>query len=110
MEPFCQPDRLWPAGHRQHQLIITPDRPVIARVCGPDAITYDTRPTHIALCHAGGRSSSDDLQRDLRHQLRPSHATLTVRAAHLVGTLHVPDRHRHDSTVRHRFPLAQEPR
>jgi hypothetical protein len=25
MEPFFQPDRLWPAGHRQLQLILVPD-------------------------------------------------------------------------------------
>jgi 2'-5' RNA ligase len=207
MEPFFQPDRLWPAGHRQLQLMIIPDleldpglaelitaarkvmighpattepvpdeslhltvqaihrpghghvdtarrgrlisaleselatvpafemligsllvqhrgvvadthhrdrfnhvlnraRPVIADICGPDAIAYDSRPAHMALCYAGGHSSSDDLQRDLRHQLHPSHATLTVRAVQLVETVQVPNRYRYDSTALHRFTLA----
>ncbi|MFJ9782577.1 2'-5' RNA ligase family protein [Amycolatopsis sp. NPDC101161] len=207
MEPFFQPDRLWPTGHRQLQLMIIPDlganprfadfvaqcrtvmaehpattepvpdeslhltvqpigfpgrdrvdadtrarlvaalerelatvpafelllgsalvyhrgvvadthhddgfnrlldraRPVIAEVCGPDAIVYDSRPAHLALCYAGGHGSSDDLQRQFRHDVRPGHATLTVAAVDLVETIQVPHRCRYDSTMLHRFPLA----
>lgn len=211
MEPFFQPDRLWPTGHRQTQLMIIPDldanpgfadfvaqcrtvmaehpgttepvpdeslhltvqpigfpgrdsvdtstrarliaalertlaavpafdlligsalvyhrgvvadthrrggfdqvldraRPVIADICGPDAIVYDTRPAHMALCYAGGHGSSDDLQRQLRKQLAPGHGSLTVSAIDLVETIQVPDRCRYDSTVLHRFPLASPER
>ncbi|MBE1496332.1 hypothetical protein H4696_003432 [Amycolatopsis lexingtonensis] len=81
-------------------------RPVIARICGPEAIAYDTRPAHMALCYAGGHSSSDDLQRQLRHHLHPSHATLTVEQIHLVETWQVPDLCRFDSTIRRTFTLA----
>ncbi|SEF38130.1 hypothetical protein SAMN05421837_11881 [Amycolatopsis pretoriensis] len=81
-------------------------RPVIAAVCGPDAIVYDSRPAHLALCYAGGHGSSDDLQRQFRHHVRPGHATLTVSAVDLVETVQVPDRCRYDSTVLHRFTLA----
>lgn len=210
MEPFFQPDRLWPAGHRQTQLMIIPDldlnpsfadfitqcrtvmadhpgttepvpdqslhltvqplgfpgrdrvdpatrarlitaleralagvptfelligsalvghrgvvadthhddgfnllldhvRPVIADVCGPDAIVYESRPAHMALCYAGGHGSSDDLQRRFRHNVRPGHATLTVRAVDLVDTIQIPHRCRYDSTVLRRFPLAAAP-
>jgi hypothetical protein len=209
MEPFFQPDRLWPTGHRQLQLILVPDlddnpgldelvtaarkvmtghqattepvpdtslhltvqsihlpghghvdtatrarliaaldrelatvptfeiligsllvqhrgvvadthhrtgfnhlldraRPVIAGICGPDAIAYDSRPAHMALCYAGGHSCGDDLQRELRHQLQPSHATLSVRAVHLAETQQIPDRCRYDSVILHTFALATE--
>ncbi|WP_410597213.1 2'-5' RNA ligase family protein [Amycolatopsis sp. lyj-23] len=210
MEPFFQPDRLWPTGHRQVQLLIIPDlganpgfadfvtgcrsvmaghpgttepvpdaslhltvqsigfpgrdrietatrtrlitaleytlatvpafdllmgsalvghggvvadthpddgfnrlldrvRPVIADVCGPGTIVYDSRPAHMALCYAGDHGSSDDLQRRLRHDVRPGHARLTVRAVDLVETIQVPHRCRYDSTVLRRFPLATRP-
>ncbi|WP_328442804.1 2'-5' RNA ligase family protein [Amycolatopsis sp. NBC_00438] len=87
-------------------LLLDRVRPVIAAVCGPEAIVYDSRPAHMALCYAGGHGSSDDLQRQLRRRVRPGHATLTVRAVDLVETVQVPDRCRYDSTVLHRFTLA----
>lgn len=81
-------------------------RSVIAGICGPEGIVYDTRPAHMALCYAGGHSSSDDLQRQFRHHLDPSHATLTVGQIHLVETWQVPDLCRFDSAVRRTFALA----
>ncbi|MEQ0560744.1 hypothetical protein ABJI51_16785 [Amycolatopsis sp. NEAU-NG30] len=81
-------------------------RRVIARICGPDAIAYDSRPAHMALCYADGRGSSDELQRQLRHHVRPSHASLTVTAVDLVETVQVPQRCRYDSTVLRRFSLS----
>jgi hypothetical protein len=59
----------------------------------------------MALCYANGHGSSDDLQRDLRHQVRPSHAPLIVLAVHLVATRQVPERYCYSSEVLHTFDL-----
>ncbi|WP_410625678.1 2'-5' RNA ligase family protein [Amycolatopsis sp. cmx-8-4] len=86
-------------------------RPVIARIAGPEAISYDSRPAHLTLRYAapGNAASGDALQRVLRRAVRPGHASLTVDAVHLVDTERNPTAGRYDSTVLQRFPLAQEP-
>jgi hypothetical protein len=80
-------------------------RSVIIRVCGAEAITHSSRPAHMAFCYATGHSSSDDLQRDLRHQVRPSHAYLSVRDVHLVETRQVPEQGCYLSDIVHTFKL-----
>ncbi|WIV60676.1 2'-5' RNA ligase family protein [Amycolatopsis nalaikhensis] len=81
-------------------------RPVIAELCGPEAVTHDSRPAHMALCYADGNACSDALQRRLRHGLRPSHARITVNAIALVETVQIPEHCLYASTVLHSFPLA----
>ncbi|MFJ7212717.1 2'-5' RNA ligase family protein [Amycolatopsis sp. NPDC098790] len=81
-------------------------RPAIAQLCGPDSVTHDSRPAHMALCYADGHGCSGALQR----HLRPSHARITVNAIDLVETIQDPEHCHYASTVLHSFPLAEATR
>lgn len=92
--------------------VVERTRRVIVEVCGPDAITHDSRPAHMELCYASGYGYGDDdhdLQRQIRHEVLPGHGTLNVGAVDLVETEQDLETYCYDSTVLHRFTLAPTP-
>lgn len=80
-------------------------RRAVTAVCGPEAVTFDTRPAHMAFAYAADTHNSDPVQRLLR-RVRPSHAPLTVAAVHLVEVEQRPDLCQFRWTHVDRIPLA----
>jgi hypothetical protein len=72
---------LHPDGPFEYLLDVA--REAIVEACGSDAISYDTRPFHLALAYALGAENGSELQHRLR-RIRPGHAELTVDAVRLV--------------------------
>jgi hypothetical protein len=58
-------------------------RTAIGDVLGSEAVAYQAMPGHLTLAYATGGGDSGRVQAALR-QVRPSHATLTVREVHLL--------------------------
>lgn len=79
-------------------------RTAAAAVCGTAAVSYDTLPAHLALAYARDEQDSDPVARALR-RVRPSHATMTVDAVHLVEVEQDPDQCLYRWTPVHTFPL-----
>lgn len=59
-------------------------REAVAAVLGSEAVAYEAMPGHLTLAYATGTGDSGRVQAALRQQVRPSHATLTVGAVHLL--------------------------
>ncbi|WP_410595438.1 hypothetical protein [Amycolatopsis sp. lyj-23] len=136
MEPFFQPDRLWPAGHRQLPLLIIPD--LGANSGFADCADFVTRCRSVMAGHPGTTEPVPDASLHLtvqpigfpgRDRVEAATRTRLITALEytpaeipafdlLMGSALVyhrgvvTDTHhrcRYDSTVLRRFPLATGP-
>jgi len=85
-------------------------RQAIADALGPDAIAYETLPPHLTLGYGIAPGDSGTVQSALRRQVRPSHATMTVRQVHLLDVVQDADRSQYRWTPVARIPLGAGPR
>ncbi|SEP46552.1 2'-5' RNA ligase family protein [Amycolatopsis saalfeldensis] len=90
----------------QFDALLDEARRVIAEVCGPDAVAYDTRPAHMAIAYASATQASDSVQGRLRREVRPSYAPMTVKSVALVEVEQDPAQCAFRWRLLHQFYLA----
>lgn len=78
----------------------------IARVCGPESITYDPGPPHISVTYCRREIDSGQLESALRQHVRPARAPFVVREVHLVDVIQDADTHTYTWRNIARVPLG----
>lgn len=95
-------------SHPDHKVDVVFERvrDVGRRVFGEAAVAKDSRPAHMAVAYGRGADDSGRMQSQIRRRIRPSHATLTVDAIHLVIVTPDPSAGLFRWTRLRRLPLA----
>jgi 2'-5' RNA ligase superfamily protein len=78
----------------------------IARVCGPESVTYDPGAPHISVTYCRREIDSGELESALRQHVRPARASFVVREVHLVDVIQDADAHTYTWRNIARVPLG----